>query len=114
MSTLARIAQLHRELADAYEQLEQERADAWVDQHESPLGSRQHIRLVRTGVLEGSRVGKRYLVRQSVIDAYLAKFRVEPNVGPDAEPAPCQAEAVRKAVAELGLVPRRKDSRRVA
>lgn len=47
-----------------------------VDQKSSPLGRERHCRLVREGILPGSKDGRNILVKRSDIDAYLAKTRV--------------------------------------
>lgn len=46
--------------------------DEWVDQKHSPLGRKRHLELARTGKLPSSKDGRRVLIRQSAIDAYLA------------------------------------------
>jgi hypothetical protein len=43
---------------------EQSQAGEWVDQKASPLGREKHLALVRGGVLQASRVGRRVLVRR--------------------------------------------------
>jgi hypothetical protein len=44
--------------------------DDWIDQHESPLGHRRHLDLVRRGTLPGRKDGKRVIVRRADIKAY--------------------------------------------
>lgn len=44
----------------------------WVDQHSSPLGRRRHCKLARSGVLPSHKHGRRWLVRRSDLDTYLA------------------------------------------
>lgn len=51
-------------------------ATEWVDQHESVLGKRRHLELVRAGALPGAKRGRRVFVRRSDIEAYIAGGRV--------------------------------------
>jgi excisionase family DNA binding protein len=48
----------------------------WYDQHTSPLGKSQHLRLVRAGKLPGFKVGKRVLVKRIDVDDYIARHPV--------------------------------------
>jgi len=43
----------------------------FYSQHDSPLGRRRHLELVRSGVLAGHKVGRRVLVRREAIHAYI-------------------------------------------
>lgn len=45
---------------------------AYYDQSNSPLGRRQHLHLVRRGVLVGHKTGRKVLVRCADVDKYLA------------------------------------------
>jgi hypothetical protein len=48
-------------------------ANEWVDQHASPLGKRAHLEAVRRGAVEGSKVGRRVLVRRADLEAFLER-----------------------------------------
>ncbi len=71
-----------------------------VDQHTSPLGPRRHVKLCRKGVLPHTRLGRRWCVRRSDLEAYL-------GTGAEAPPRPANDTAPRQAdealAAELGL-----------
>jgi excisionase family DNA binding protein len=56
------------------------RADEWVDQAHSPLGRAKHLRLAREGVLPSSKEGRQVLIKRSVLDAYIAKHKVETKI----------------------------------
>lgn len=76
-SVHTRLAALYSEIAALHEKLaEGSPGEDYVDQRRSPLGARLHCRLVRQGVLHGSRVGKRTLVRRADIDAYLERQQI--------------------------------------
>jgi hypothetical protein len=47
----------------------------WVDQDTSPLGRRHHLRAFRAGTLPGTKVGKRVLVEEADLAAYIEKHR---------------------------------------
>lgn len=79
MNLHAQLAELYRGLASTHGRLAASAADEYVDQHHSPLGSRLHCRLVRTGELPGFKAGRRILVRRGDIDSYLEKHRVAPS-----------------------------------
>lgn len=52
-------------------------ADEWIDQARSPLGRRQHLALVRRGILSGCKVGRRVLVRRAEIDEYVERHKIQ-------------------------------------
>lgn len=70
-----------------------------VDQHDSPLGSRRHCSLIRTGKIPGVRVGRRYLARREDVDRYLSGTTAPTLPSPAPEGADGDAELAR----ELGL-----------
>lgn len=77
--TPALLATLLRAAADAVERGELElRADgdAWVSQHDSPLGRKAHCAAVRSGALPGSKVGRKVLVRRRDLDAFITAHAV--------------------------------------
>jgi hypothetical protein len=76
------IAALYADLAAAYRRLAGEQGGGYYDQHDSPLGSRLHCRLVRCGALPGFRAGRRVLVRRSDLDIYLEHHRIAPTEAP--------------------------------
>ena len=82
------------------------RGDEWIDQTASPLGKRQHLALVKAGVLSGSRVGKRVLVRRSHIDAFIESQAV---TAPKAATAAANdgGDTIDATLAELGFSPRK-------
>lgn len=46
--------------------------DPWLDQRQSPLGTRAHCRACSSGRIEGARfVGRKWLAKASAIDAYI-------------------------------------------
>jgi hypothetical protein len=45
----------------------------WVDQYASPLGKRRHLEAVRRGDLNGSKDGRRVLVRRADVDEYIRR-----------------------------------------
>lgn len=49
---------------------------AYYDQSNSPLGRRQHLDLVRRGVLSGHKTGRKVLVARGDVDAYVATRKV--------------------------------------
>jgi excisionase family DNA binding protein len=73
----ARIDAARRAIANAIDELIEAKiamgvaSSEWVDQMTSPLGKRRHLRLVREGVLQAVKDGRRRLVRRSDINAYL-------------------------------------------
>jgi excisionase family DNA binding protein len=71
--------------------------DEWVDQTNSPLGRRAHLRAVRDGKLPGHRPegSKRVLVRREDIDRYIATHRVAAKHLTAEEPAADLAEILR-------------------
>jgi hypothetical protein len=74
---LRRIVELHRELASAYEALVDD--EGFFDQHDSPLGSRLHLRLARSGELVGSQLGRRVVVAKADVYAYIERHRIAPT-----------------------------------
>ncbi|WP_438014897.1 helix-turn-helix domain-containing protein [Sorangium sp. So ce315] len=77
--------------------------DPWVSQEDSPLGRREHCKLARSGALPGRKVGKRWLVRRSELDAYIEAHGATPKPA-EAEPAGDQDEPTADDVLhELGL-----------
>jgi len=46
-------------------------------QADSPLGRRLHLSLVRSGKLEGFKVGRRVLVRRETMRAFVEKYPVK-------------------------------------
>jgi len=79
-----RVATLVGQLLDAMSERDDgSTGDPWVSQHESPLGAKLHCRLVRSGALPGSKVGRRVLVRKSDLDGYIELHRVEPRQARD-------------------------------
>jgi hypothetical protein len=75
-----RLADLHAELAEVHRKLAaEETADAYFDQHTSPLGSRLHRRLVLSGAIVGYQQGRRFLVEASEMRRYLETHRVKPT-----------------------------------
>jgi hypothetical protein len=81
-------------------------AEPWLDQTCSPLGRRLHCALARSGALPARKMGRRWLVRRTDIDAYILKH------GRAAEPAAPSTETdgdidqaeVRALLAKCGVV----------
>ena len=48
----------------------------YFDQNDSPLGRRRHLELVRKGVLQGRKVGKRVLVSRRAMRQFLEQHPV--------------------------------------
>ena len=71
--------------------------DDWIDQNQSPLGSRRHRRLVREGKLPGSRDGKKVLVRRADLDAYIR------SQGQVCQTQPADEDEVARELRALGL-----------
>jgi excisionase family DNA binding protein len=69
------------------------RADEWIDQAHSPLGRAKHLRLAREGVLPSSKEGRQILIKRSVLDAYIAKHKVD-TVRSDVEDEEREAERI--------------------
>lgn len=85
MKELEAIAELHEQLAKAYRGLARTTAaPATFDQHDSPLGPRLHVRLIRRGEMPGYRVQKRFVATREDVFAALERFRV---ARPAEEPA---------------------------
>lgn len=57
-------------------------AATYYHQDDNPLGRRRYLSLVRRGVLQGRRDGRRVLVLRSELDAYIA---AQPRVTPSTE-----------------------------
>jgi excisionase family DNA binding protein len=63
-----------------------EHQTGFYSQHNSPLGRRKHLDMVRSGVLPGHRVGRDVLVRRELVDAFIETreaARREPPIGQD-------------------------------
>ena len=78
------VAEAFRALADAFEAPPDvtpanQGASDLVDARSSGLGHKLFRRLVREGVLSGSRVGRRYLVKRGELDRWLAAQAVTPR-----------------------------------
>ncbi len=95
-----RVIKALRDLLDALVESQAEPAQAQpaaqgselVDARGSGLGPKLFRRLVRSGELHGSRVGRKYLVRRSELDRWLGSKAVKPRAKalpatPTAEPA---------------------------
>jgi len=67
---------LHRAADLIADAIEVDKAPEWIDQNSSPLGKSRHLSLVRRGVLQGHKDGRRVLVRRTDIEAYLTKRQV--------------------------------------
>jgi hypothetical protein len=82
LSTVARKDAVVRDLLLALQRfvevtlVEHNESSEWVSQDNSPLGRRGHIRAVRRGDLPGNKVGRKFLVRRTDIERYLAAHRV--------------------------------------
>jgi excisionase family DNA binding protein len=84
MSTPAVLAALEafvREVAraEAEKVLAGQGSARWVSDEASPLPKKLFRRLVREGALPGRKAGRRLLVRQADLDAYLAAHPVAPR-----------------------------------
>lgn len=64
--------------------LDAEHDDDWIDQDESPLGSRRHCRLVRSGKLRGFKLEGRVFVRRKDLDAFILEHPVKPKTETEA------------------------------
>lgn len=51
---------------------------AYYSQHDSPLGRRRHLALVRSGQLEGKKVGRLVLVPRKLVHAFIESHRLPP------------------------------------
>jgi hypothetical protein len=78
-SAHSRLADIYTELAEIHRGLARTTGDECVDQAESPLGSRLHCRLIRSGEIPGYRAGRALLARRRDIDAWLEQHRVQPT-----------------------------------
>lgn len=45
-----------------------------VDQRQSPLGSRRHIRAIRDGRMPGVRIGRRWLAKKADVEVFAANL----------------------------------------
>lgn len=75
-------------------------ADDWIDQHGSPLGRRLHCAAAREGRLAARKVGRRWLVRRTDLEAFIHAHRKAPSPAPEPQ---SQDEGVRKLLAECEL-----------
>ncbi|SRR6266545_2686380 len=78
----------------------------WVDQYESPLGKRAHLKAVREGKLVGVKTGKRVLARKRDLDEYLLRRAVPRKRAGDparTERSLDPAAVAARALEELGL-----------
>jgi len=84
--------------------------DPWVSQDESPLGRKLHCRLVRTGKLEGSKIGRRVLVRRSVLDRFIESHKVSPAASSTSEfvDSLFRGDPIKASIRALDIRPRAK------
>lgn len=75
--------------------------DGFIDQAGSPLGRRRHIEAVRSGVLPGVRIGRRYLARREDVERFVGAGSSSRSEGG----AVAQADRL---AAELGLIAKKK------
>jgi hypothetical protein len=109
----SRVASLLRQLADAVEGQPSSPGAGIVDQYQSPLGKRRHLKLVREGKLKGYKPDRVHVfVELSEIMAYLKKHPAISAVAPTGGPSDTHERDPRRIArqlrAELGLVPARK------
>ncbi|MFO0591876.1 MAG: helix-turn-helix domain-containing protein [Polyangiaceae bacterium] len=78
--------------------------DGWVDQPCSPLGRRLHCSLARRGALPARKLGRRWLVKRTVVEAYIAEHgkAAEPTPSPDVGESDYDENAVRELLATCG------------
>jgi hypothetical protein len=70
---------------------------AWVDQSNSPLGRRKHLRLCREGVFPSARkLGKQWLVMRAELDAFI--------IGTDKPANSTHTDDIDRELAALGMV----------
>jgi hypothetical protein len=50
-----------------------------LDQRQSPLGSRRHIRAIRDGAMPGVQIGRRWLARRQDVESYAATLAQRPS-----------------------------------
>jgi hypothetical protein len=109
----SRIAESLRELADAIEAEPLGLNAGIVDQYQSPLGRRRHLKLVREGKLKGYKPDRVHVfVELSDIVAFVRRHPVGRTVAPAKAPGDTEDRDPRRLArqlrAELGLVPVRK------
>jgi hypothetical protein len=100
---MTRLRELLHELADVVVDHLEARPDAaadYYDQTTSPLPRDTHCRLVREGKLPGSKVNGRVLVLRRDMDAFIAEYRVKPQLQVAAQDADAIVAASLK---KLGL-----------
>ena len=79
-------------------------AEGWLDQSSSPLGRRTHCALARRGVLPARKVGRRWLVRKTDLEAFIAEHGRAPDAPADPEAEALDEDAaVRAIAAECGM-----------
>ena len=78
--------------------------DGWVDQRCSPLGRRLHCSLARRGALPARKLGRRWLVKRTVLEAYIAEHgkAAEPPASPEVSETDYDENAVRELLATCG------------
>ncbi|MFO0589881.1 MAG: helix-turn-helix domain-containing protein [Polyangiaceae bacterium] len=78
--------------------------DGWVDQRCSPLGRRLHCSLARRGDLPARKLGRRWLVKRTVLEAYIAEHgkAAEPLPSPEVPDTDYDENAVRELLATCG------------
>ncbi|MFO0593585.1 MAG: helix-turn-helix domain-containing protein [Polyangiaceae bacterium] len=78
--------------------------DDWMDQGCSPLGRRLHCSLARRGALPARKLGRRWLVKRTVVEAYIAEHgkAAEPPPSPDVADTDYDENAVRELLATCG------------
>lgn len=88
-------------IADGLFQKLQGTGGDYVDQTASPLGPRRHIAAIRSGKLQGAKIGRQYIARAADVDAFVRN-----------SPAECvadePADEIDELAAELGLQKRSK------
>lgn len=46
-------------------------AQEWIDQHDSPIGKRQHLDLARSGAVESRKIHRRVLIKRVDLNRYI-------------------------------------------
>lgn len=77
--------------------MERFRQADFIDQHNSPLGSRNHINAIRDGKLKGMQQGRRYVAAREDVVAYMRATSAPANKDPG------RADDVDQIGAQLGL-----------
>jgi hypothetical protein len=100
-----RAAKVLLEALEAFvESLVAQRTSAhWVDQDTSPLGRRHHLRAYRAGRLRGFKVGKKVLVEEADLAAYIKNYGEKPAVRSIRSDA--DADLIADALDALGVEP---------